>query len=211
MTPREPAAPLMMSTRGSQRDRRNDAGYRGRTRPVRAHAGGPDEADTTGEQASQAADQHHREVDDIAADADPDGPRARPVGVAARGSVRLDRYGGAMPTPLDAESIRTAPKVLLHDHLDGGLRPAIRPRNRRADRARAAGGHRRRPRVLVPRGVVVGLARALPRDVRAHRRRDADGRGVAAGGPRGRPRPRRRRRRSTPRSGGHRSSTPRRA
>jgi adenosine deaminase len=27
-------------------------------------------------------------------------------------------------TPLDAVSIRTAPKVLLHDHLDGGLRPA---------------------------------------------------------------------------------------
>jgi adenosine deaminase len=29
-----------------------------------------------------------------------------------------------MPTPLDATSIRRAPKVLLHDHLDGGLRPA---------------------------------------------------------------------------------------
>jgi adenosine deaminase len=28
-----------------------------------------------------------------------------------------------MPTPLDAATIRTAPKVLLHDHLDGGLRP----------------------------------------------------------------------------------------
>jgi adenosine deaminase len=28
-----------------------------------------------------------------------------------------------MPVPLDAASIRTAPKVLLHDHLDGGLRP----------------------------------------------------------------------------------------
>ncbi|MGN6607269.1 MAG: adenosine deaminase [Jatrophihabitans sp.] len=28
-----------------------------------------------------------------------------------------------MPTPLDATSIRRAPKVLLHDHLDGGLRP----------------------------------------------------------------------------------------
>ena len=28
-----------------------------------------------------------------------------------------------MPTPLTAESIRRAPKVLLHDHLDGGLRP----------------------------------------------------------------------------------------
>jgi adenosine deaminase len=29
-----------------------------------------------------------------------------------------------MPTPIDFESIRRAPKVLLHDHLDGGLRPA---------------------------------------------------------------------------------------
>lgn len=29
-----------------------------------------------------------------------------------------------MPQPLTAETIRRAPKVLLHDHLDGGLRPA---------------------------------------------------------------------------------------
>ena len=29
-----------------------------------------------------------------------------------------------MPTPLTPETIPTAPKVLLHDHLDGGLRPA---------------------------------------------------------------------------------------
>src|SRR5579875_1813002 len=29
-----------------------------------------------------------------------------------------------MPTPLDLDSIRRAPKVLLHDHLDGGVRPA---------------------------------------------------------------------------------------
>jgi len=29
----------------------------------------------------------------------------------------------AVPEPLDAASIRRAPKVLLHDHLDGGLRP----------------------------------------------------------------------------------------
>src|SRR5215211_3074178 len=28
-----------------------------------------------------------------------------------------------MPSPLTAETVRTAPKVLLHDHLDGGLRP----------------------------------------------------------------------------------------
>ena len=30
----------------------------------------------------------------------------------------------AEPTPLTAELIRSVPKVLLHDHLDGGLRPA---------------------------------------------------------------------------------------
>ena len=29
-----------------------------------------------------------------------------------------------MTTPLTLESIRRAPKALLHDHLDGGLRPA---------------------------------------------------------------------------------------
>ncbi len=29
-----------------------------------------------------------------------------------------------MPAPLNAETVRDAPKVLLHDHLDGGLRPA---------------------------------------------------------------------------------------
>ncbi len=29
-----------------------------------------------------------------------------------------------MPTPLTEETIRSAPKVLLHDHLDGGVRPA---------------------------------------------------------------------------------------
>src|ERR1700746_4122263 len=29
-----------------------------------------------------------------------------------------------MPVPLDAASIRSAPKALLHDHLDGGVRPA---------------------------------------------------------------------------------------
>ncbi|MGI8798689.1 MAG: adenosine deaminase [Pseudonocardia sp.] len=29
-----------------------------------------------------------------------------------------------VPAPLAEENIRTAPKVLLHDHLDGGLRPA---------------------------------------------------------------------------------------
>jgi adenosine deaminase len=30
----------------------------------------------------------------------------------------------SVPVPLNAETVRDAPKVLLHDHLDGGLRPA---------------------------------------------------------------------------------------
>src|SRR5689334_2354620 len=30
----------------------------------------------------------------------------------------------AEPTPLTDDAIKAAPKVLLHDHLDGGLRPA---------------------------------------------------------------------------------------
>ncbi|MGB6764945.1 MAG: adenosine deaminase, partial [Mycobacterium sp.] len=29
-----------------------------------------------------------------------------------------------MTTPLSLEMIKRAPKALLHDHLDGGLRPA---------------------------------------------------------------------------------------
>lgn len=33
------------------------------------------------------------------------------------------RYRGCVPTPLTPDTVRTAPKVLLHDHLDGGLRP----------------------------------------------------------------------------------------
>src|SRR3954454_20938627 len=35
--------------------------------------------------------------------------------------MRLDN--GPVPVPLTAENLRRAPKVLLHDHLDGGLRP----------------------------------------------------------------------------------------
>jgi len=33
-------------------------------------------------------------------------------------------YGSRVATPLTRDTLRTAPKVLLHDHLDGGLRPA---------------------------------------------------------------------------------------
>ncbi len=36
---------------------------------------------------------------------------------------RPPEYRVAMPTPVNPDTVRTAPKVLLHDHLDGGLRP----------------------------------------------------------------------------------------
>lgn len=39
-------------------------------------------------------------------------------------SVRIDLHNGPMSTPLTLETIRRAPKALLHDHLDGGLRPS---------------------------------------------------------------------------------------
>ena len=49
-----------------------------------------------------------------------------------------------MTTPLTLETIRQAPKALLHDHLDGGLRPATVLRSHvslavSAPHARAAG------------------------------------------------------------------------
>ena len=36
----------------------------------------------------------------------------------------LIEQGWAAGQPLTLEQIRTAPKVMLHDHLDGGLRPS---------------------------------------------------------------------------------------
>ena len=38
--------------------------------------------------------------------------------------MRPGRYSPDMPDTIAPEAIRRAPKVLLHDHLDGGLRPA---------------------------------------------------------------------------------------
>ncbi len=97
----------------------------------------------------------------------------------------------------DLTALATAPKALLHDHLDGGLRPATiieladdcgwTP-NLPAD------GPGRAP------GVVHARCRdrrhpAVPRHVRAHARGAADGRGARAGRRRGRRRPGRRWRR----------------
>jgi adenosine deaminase len=44
--------------------------------------------------------------------------------ITGRNDTACHRYTvTAMPTPLTQEHLRRAPKVLLHDHLDGGLRP----------------------------------------------------------------------------------------
>ena len=64
-----------------------------------------------------------------------DGPRHRAA------DHRSDHH---MTAPLTLDTIRHAPKALLHDHLDGGLRPGNRARARRADRLRRPARHRRR-------------------------------------------------------------------
>ena len=73
------------------------------------------------------------------------------------------------------DQVHGRPKVLLHDHLDGGLRPADDRRAGRRDRPRAA-----RPTDAEALGrwfaeaADSGLAGALPGDLRPHRRGDAD-------------------------------------
>ena len=91
------------------------------------------------------------------------------------------------------DELRAAPKVLLHDHLDGGLRPAT------IVELAAEAGHELPTNDadalgLVRRGGRLGLPGALPRDVRAHRRRDAERRGAHPGRARVRRGPRRGRR-----------------
>ena len=94
-----------------------------------------------------------------------------------------------------------APKVLLHDHLDGGLRPRD---GARARVARSATATCRRPipdelAPLVHVGRRSQVARAVPRGVPAHGGRHADARRDRARGRRVRRGP----------GGGRRSSTPR--
>ena len=73
---------------------------------------------------------------------------------------------------LTLDTIRQAPKALLHDHLDGGLRPAtVVDLAARVRLRRAADDRRRRPRGVVPPRRRPEVARAVPRDVRAHDRR----------------------------------------
>ena len=89
--------------------------------------------------------------------------------------------------------IRAAPKVSLHDHLDGGLRPQTI-----IDLAAEIGHElpateRRRTGRLDPRRRQLGTAGALPVDLRAHRRGDAERGQPAPGRPRVRRGPGRRR------------------
>ena len=97
---------------------------------------------------------------------------------------------------LDLETCQRAPKVLLHDHLDGGLRPET------VVELAAETGYAELPtddpvelRPVVPGVGRLGVAGALPGDVRPHRRGDADRRRAAPGRARVRRGPRRRRRR----------------
>ena len=93
-------------------------------------------------------------------------------------------------------TIRRAPKVLLHDHLDGGLRPTTI-----VDLAAEFGydglpdDRSDRPRGLDPAGRRPQVARAVPRDVRPHGRGPPGARRDHPRGRRVRRGPRRRRRR----------------
>ena len=75
------------------------------------------------------------------------------------------------------------PRSLLHDHLDGGLRPRTVIELAAGVRLHGpADDRRRRPRHLVQPGRQAQRPRALPRDLRPHRRRDAAPRRHRAGG-----------------------------
>ena len=76
------------------------------------------------------------------------------------------------PTPLTADTIVTAPKVLLHDHLDGGLRPAtLVDLAEQIGYAGAADHGGAGPGQLVRRVRILRLAGALPGDLHPHHRR----------------------------------------
>ncbi len=70
---------------------------------------------------------------------------------------------------VDLETIRSAPKVLLHDHLDGGLRPAtvIELADETGYRDLPTDGARR-AWTLVPIRCGPQVPRALPRGLRPH-------------------------------------------
>ena len=84
--------------------------------------------------------------------------------------------------------ILRAPKVLLHDHLDGGLRPATVVELAAESGYQLPDDGRRRARRLVPGRRRLRLAGALPGDVRAHRRRSCRPRRRCTGSPPSAPR-----------------------
>ena len=93
------------------------------------------------------------------------------------------------------EQVQRAPKVLLHDHLDGGLRPATIVELAAEVGHTAARSRRRVAGPVVHDDGRLRLAGEVPRDLRPHGRRDADRRRADAGGPRVRRGPGRGRRR----------------
>ena len=91
--------------------------------------------------------------------------------------------------------IRQAPKVLLHDHLDGGLRPATIARARRTGGPPTAGDRRGVARPMVPESADSGSLERYLETFDHTVGGDADRAGADPGGPRVRRGPRRRRRR----------------
>ena len=51
-------------------------------------------------------------------------PKGQGAGTVLTVTVSPQPFGSSAQPPLDAETVVRAPKVLLHDHLDGGVRPA---------------------------------------------------------------------------------------
>ena len=73
--------------------------------------------------------------------------------------------------------LRTVPKVLLHDHLDGGVRPqTVIDLARDQKYTKIADNGCRRTRCLVSAGRATRKPPPLPRRIRAYLRRDANGR-----------------------------------
>ena len=86
--------------------------------------------------------------------------------------------GATITSVVDPETIRSAPKVLLHDHLDGGLRPATVMELADASRLRRpAHRGRRGPGALVPLRRRPQVPGALSRGLPTHGGRHADARG----------------------------------
>ena len=88
------------------------------------------------------------------------------------GSAACERVPRSSPT---IEPSGGRPKVLLHDHLDGGAAPDDGDRARaRSTATTSCRPPTRRARAVVRAGRQPPRPRAVPRDVRPHRRRDAD-------------------------------------